>query len=426
MSIKININEINDENREKINDELQIIIKNESNFIPDKIIQPYDIINNDIYLPFGYASTLGYKRPIRTNFSSMNVKFEGELRHEQKLVKEEALNYLNKTGSIIISIQTGGGKTVTSICMACNIKLKTLIIVNKIVLMKQWEQSILQFCPTSQVQKLTTKTKKKDSDFFIMNAINISKMGREFYKDIGLLIVDECHLIMADTLSKSLQFINPRYLIGLSATPYRNDGLDPLINLFFGEHKIIRELRREHTIYKVDTGIKIELEVCESTKKVDWNAVLKTQSENSKRNDLIVEIIKHFKDLTFIVLCKRLKQASYIFKQLKESGEYVDNLMENKQEFDRECRVLVSIQFKTGVGFDWPKANSLLLASDTSSYFIQNLGRVFRRVDTTPIVFDIVDDNFILLNHYRERKKVYDSVGGQVKSFNKYFPELLK
>jgi superfamily II DNA or RNA helicase len=426
MSIKININEINDENREKINDELQIIIKNESNFIPDKIIQPYDIINNDIYLPFGYASTLGYKRPIRTNFSSMNVKFEGDLRPEQKLVKEEALNYLNKTGSIIISIQTGGGKTVTSICMACNIKLKTLIIVNKIVLMKQWEQSILQFCPTSQVQKLTTKTKKKDSDFFIMNAINISKMGREFYKDIGLLIVDECHLIMADTLSKSLQFINPRYLIGLSATPYRNDGLDPLINLFFGEHKIIRELRREHTIYKVDTGIKIELEVCESTKKVDWNAVLKTQSENSKRNDLIVEIIKHFKDLTFIVLCKRLKQASYIFKKLKESGEYVDNLMENKQEFDRECRVLVSIQFKTGVGFDWPKANSLLLASDTSSYFIQNLGRVFRRVDTTPIVFDIVDDNFILLKHYRERKKVYDSVGGQVKSFNKYFPELLK
>ena len=100
--------------------------------------------------------------------------------------------------------------------------------------------------------------------------------------------------------------------------------------------------------------------------------------------------------------------------------------MENKQEFDRECRVLVSIQFKTGVGFDWPKANSLLLASDTSSYFIQNLGRVFRRVDTTPIVFDIVDDNFILLKHYRERKKVYDSVGGQVKSFNKYFPELLK
>ena len=67
----------------------------------------------------------------------------------------------------------------------------------------------------------------------------------------------------------------------------------------------------------------------------------------------------------------------------------------------------------------------MLLATDTSSYFIQNLGRVFRKQDTIPIIFDLVDDNFILLKHFKERTKVYNEVGGRIKSFNKEFPDLI-
>ena len=423
MSLKIEINKLTNKERTKINEELLLILKNDSKILADKEIQPFDIINNYIYLPFHYASNeLTYKRPDRNLFPSMNVKFEGKLRDEQIIVKKEALEKLTNKGCTILSLYTGFGKTILAINLACNIKLKTLIIVNKIVLIKQWEESILKFCPTSLVQKLTTKSKMKDADFYIMNAMNIEKMGRKFYENIGLVVCDEAHLLVAETLSKSLQYLTPRYLLALSATPYRLDGLNKLLDLYFGEDKIIREMSREHIIYKVNTGIEIEMELVESTGKVNWGAVLKDQSENEERNELIIKIIRKFNDRNFLVLCKRVEQAQYLFNKLKELGEYTDNLIGSKQDFDRDCRILVGIHQKVGTGFDWAKADALLLATSLKSYFIQSLGRVFRRRDTTPIVFDLVDNNFILLKHFKSRVEVYDSVGGKIKNFNKEFP----
>ena len=146
MSLKISLDLISNKNREKINNELKIEIENESTFLPNKIIQPFDLINNDIYLPFAFAiQEVDTKRPLRNKFSTMITEFKGILRPEQKVVKNEAIDFLTKTGSVIISAYPGFGKTLLSINLACSIKLKTLIIVNKIVLMKQWEESILKF-----------------------------------------------------------------------------------------------------------------------------------------------------------------------------------------------------------------------------------------------------------------------------------------
>ena len=421
MSIRTNIDKLDYDSRQKINTDLKITIPG----MVSKYVFPYNIVNDDIYVPFAYGTNeLKLKRPLRTEFPAMNLKFEGTLRDEQLEIKKEAINILSNSGCVVISLYTGGGKTITSINIACDIKLKTLVIVNKIVLIKQWEDSIMQFCPSARVQKLTTKSKFDDScDFYIMNAINIPKMGVKFFSKIGLIIGDEVHLLVAETLVKSFLNISPRYLIALSATAYRDDELGGLLPLFFGKRGITREMKREHIVYKVETGIKIENEISEETGKINWGAVLNTQSSNKERNDMIVKIIRHFKDRVFIIMCKRVEQARYIHDQLKEAGENVDNLIGSRQTFNRDCRILVSIQTKTGTGFDWPKVNTLLLATDTRSYFIQSLGRIFRTKDTVPMVFDIVDNNFVLFKHYKERKEVYDKVGGKVKLFNREFPE---
>jgi superfamily II DNA or RNA helicase len=100
------------------------------------------------------------------------------------------------------------------------------------VLVKQWQQALNKFCPDSSVQVLTAKSVMEDCDFYIMNAINVSKHDKNFYKDIGFLMVDEIHCIMAEGVSKCLQRIVPRYLLGLSATPYREVGLDILLDLY--------------------------------------------------------------------------------------------------------------------------------------------------------------------------------------------------
>ena len=135
MSILYNIDLLSDKQREKIHDEL--IIKIESNkynpFAPKKEIYPYEIKNNYISLPFSYSVTeLDMKRKLRESYPEMNVKFEGVLREEQKEIRKESISSLSKTGSVVISLYTGGGKSITALALACHIKLKTLIIVNKV------------------------------------------------------------------------------------------------------------------------------------------------------------------------------------------------------------------------------------------------------------------------------------------------------
>jgi superfamily II DNA or RNA helicase len=423
MSLKINTETLSNETIDKINENLIVRINNGSSLV--KTLYMYEIINENIYLPFSYAvNELKRKRRLRSDFSIMNIDFAASLRDQQKVVKEEAINLLNKTGSVIISCYTGFGKSICAINLAQTIKLKTLIIVNKIVLINQWKESILNFCPDSNIQKLTSKSAfDSTADFYIINAINVEKLGKEFLKDIGLVVVDEAHLIMAETLSKSLKYISPRYLIGLTATPYRPDGFDVLLELYFGKNKIIREMKREHFVYKVYTGFKPEMEKCENGK-INWGALLKSQSEDEKRNELIVNIVKKFKDRTFLVLTKRVEQAKLLFQKIKEEGEDVSSLIGSQQEFNRDCRILVGITSKCGTGFDFPKLDALLLACDVAQYFIQVLGRVFRKLDTIPLVFDFIDDNPILLKHFREREETYIKCGGRLINFNRKFSDL--
>ena len=423
MSLKINTETLSNDTIDKINEELIVRISNGPSLV--KTLYMYEIINENIYLPFSYTvNELKRKRRLRIEFSIMNVEFAASLRDTQKIVKEEAIKLLNKTGSVIISCYTGFGKSICAINLAQTIKLKTLIIVNKIVLINQWKESILNFCPDSNTQKLTSKSVfDSTADFYIINAINVEKLGKEFLKDIGLVVVDEAHLIMAETLSKSLKYISPRYLIGLTATPYRPDGFDVLLELYFGKNKIVREMKREHFVYKVFTGFKPIMEKCENGK-INWGALLKSQSEDEKRNELIVNIVKKFKDRTFLVLTKRVEQAKLLFKKIKEEGEDVSSLIGSQQEFNRGCRILVGITSKCGTGFDFPKLDALLLACDVAQYFIQVLGRVFRKLDTIPLVFDFIDDNPILMKHFREREETYIKCGGKLINFNRKFSDL--
>ena len=417
MSLTINLTELSFENREKIRTELEIKLENKYGIGQPRYIYPYIIEGDNIKLPFAYAVSLQIHRPKRELFPPINIKFDGELRPEQKIVRINALKCLSNTGSVMISAYPGFGKTAGAINLATSIKFKTLIIVNKIVLIKQWKESILKFCPTAKVQTLTAQSKKQDVDFYIINAQNTEKMGKTFFADIGTCVVDEAHMIMAETLSKSLQYVYPRYLIGLTATPYRPDGLDVLLNFYFGKYKIIRKLHREHTAYKVSTGFKPPVEKTIQGR-INWGSILDAQANNDERNDLIIRIIQHLSDRNFLVLAKRVEQGKYLVNSLKKYGESVTDLIGSNQEFDPEARILIGTCQKVGVGFDHSKLDTLLLATDLEEYFVQYLGRIFRKKDNTPIVFDLVDENSILNKHFNTRRKVYQEHGGIVKDFD--------
>ena len=382
-----------------------------------KYICLFDRDKNTAFIPFAYAKD--YKRPERKSFRQISPTFTSELRESQKEVCLQAINMLNNNGSVILSLYTGFGKTCSAIFLSTKIRLPTLIICHRIVLLNQWAESIKKFT-NATFQIVETNDELKEVDFYIMNAMNIPKNNRSFYKDIGLVIVDECHLILAESISKCMSYIIPRYVIGLSATAYRVDALHKLFDMYFGANRIEKKLFRKHTVYRINTNLIPEMKTNKSGQ-IDWSSILEFQAESKERNEMIIDIVKKHRTRTILILLKRISQATYLIDRLNEEKENVTSLIKSEQSFDKSARILVGTIGKCSVGFDHDKLDTLILATDLEQYFIQALGRIFRNqegIGNEPVVFDLVDDNPLLLKHFKSREKVYKDHGGTILNYN--------
>lgn len=427
MSREIHIDSVDEKDREQIVKDLQIEIKGSKfalNANPT-YIYPINVTEDYAYIPFAYGRTCAggpFLCPKRDLYKKMSCSFNGNLRDEQKEVKNEAIDHLNKYGSTIIAAFPGFGKTAMAIYLSTKVKLSALIITHRIVLINQWKNSIHKFCPTATVQILTAQSKMTDSDFYIMNASNVHKKDVSFFKNIGFLIVDEIHLIMAKSLSQCMQKIVPRYVLGLSATPYREDDLDILLDLYFGKRKIYRKLFRKHLVYKVKTTFVPTVEITKNGT-INWSVVLDSQANDKSRNEMIIEIVKKFDKRVFLILCKRKEQANLLVRRLCSEGEDVTSLIGKEQEYEQTSRILVGTSSKTGTGFDHPRLDALILACDIQAYFIQYLGRCMRTKEVVPIIFDIVDKNPILDKHFYDRQSIYLEHGGRIINFAEKYPD---
>ena len=85
--------------------------------------------------------------------------------------------------------------------------------------------------------------------------------------------------------------------------------------------------------------------------------------------------------------------------------------------------MLIATVSKVGVGFSFDKLDMLVLACDLKEYYLQFVGRVFRKPDVVPVIIDIVDKNPVLFRHFKSRLKVYQDCGGSVYDFRSMFPD---
>lgn len=401
-----------------------------------KVIYVYNMNEDDenrpCNIPFNYGLKLSLKknitieRPNRKILQNMCHNFQGNLREEQKNCRDQALTLLQSYKSVILSCYTGFGKTVTAINMASKIKLKTFIVVPKKQLLIQWQIEIKKFVPTASVMVVEPHKIKKieadnSPDFCIINACNIHKLDKNFIKSYGFVIIDEAHLQMTEKLSQNLLYLTPRYLLGITATPYREDGYNTLFKLFFGKEKVKYNLNKKHIVYRLKTGFTPSscLRIGPNYKtKIDWNSILDEQAKDEKRNQLIINIVRYFKERVFLILVKRVEHGQYIYDSLEKLGEKVTSLLGKQQQFDKEARILIGTNSKIGTGFDHPQLDTLLAAADMVSYYIQFIGRVMRRKDVQPMIFDLVDNHPILKRHFDKRLKVYLKHGGEIQNFD--------
>jgi superfamily II DNA or RNA helicase len=384
-------------------------------------------------LPFSYYfQNLESLPRIESECESREFDFVGNLLPRQNEVKKEVIEILNRTGSVVLSLHTGFGKTVMAIYLASKVKLRTIILCHRTIIIDQWVQSIKKYIPTAKVcilgEKLTKKALKErdydetNCDFLICNVVNVDKRDREFYASFGLLIIDEIHTICTTSFSKSLLYIFPEYVIGLSATPFRTDGMDRIIELFCGPEIVYRKLYIPFNVYKVNTNFKPNSETNISGT-LDWNSVLEDQATNLERNTLIVNICRYFTSRNILVLVKRKEHAAILRNMLASKGEDVDVFTGDSKECNYNCRVLIATYSISGCGFDHPKLDLMIGAADVLENFTQYIGRIFRRDDVSAIYIDLIDEMSTIKKHSMERLKICKELGGEVKPFSKSFPE---
>lgn len=394
-----------------------------------KAVCPYHITEDDqnVYLPYNWArnNVENCLPPPKSNFMPVSMDYTGKLRQGQADVKGEIIRILNETGSVKLAFYPGFGKTSLSVFLASKIGLRTVVITHRIVLMEQWKTSFERFCPDSRVKILKTGKKINDDDqVVIINAENVEKFGHIF-DSFGLVIVDEIHCIATESLIKSLFYFTPKYLIGLSATPTRPDGMDVLLDVYFGQQTLHKKLYRNHTYYQVKTLLE-PVVTCKADGTLDWNSLLVWQGSCPERNEMILKIIESFPDRHFLVLCKRVAQAEYLREKLEEKGETVCVLTGNNNSLEETARIVIASLQKVGVGFSHDILDALIIAADMEEYFVQYLGRVMRTEEVVPVVFDLVDTHNTCKRHFSTRKKISQDAGGTIKDFRKDFPEILK
>jgi superfamily II DNA or RNA helicase len=378
-----------------------------------------------VALPLRYALSLSRPDLHFTSYTApvpMPGKFAGQLRPEQLRVVNASMQHLTEARACIIEAAVGFGKTILATYMLTVANVPSLVIVNRIILLEQWCSAIRTFAPGLPVTAIMKDYAAVKCDpsagaqVFVVNAINVSKLSRELLASVKIVVVDELHLIMSNVLSKSLLHVQPLWLLGLSATPYRLDGLDAMIAAFFGTRRVAATIKRKCAVYTVKTALKPP--VSYKYGKINWHAVLDAQMLDDNRNRMIVDIVKSHPSRVFLLLVKRVAHAKLLSKLLDAEGIAHDVLTGATAYTETDNRVLIGTVSKCGTGFDAAKLNTLVLCSDVVNYYSQVLGRIMRRCDGDSVVFDIVDDNPILKKHYADRCTVYREVNAQFWEWN--------
>ncbi len=238
---------------------------------------------------------------------------------------------------------------------------------------------------------------------------------------VGHVVVDECHHAPADTFSRVVGQLPARYLLGLSATPYRRDGLDQVISYFLGpvvatmdERALADRLIKPHII-KRETGISVSGDgftelVSQLTSDRGRNALIvhdvASAVAEGRRCLVLSDRVGHVEELAILLQAEGLDAAALHGQQGKrQRGQVVAAAGQG------ELDVVVATCSLVGEGFDCPALDALFLATPVSyaGRIIQYLGRVSR---TAPgkkdaLVYDYTDGHPMLWASWRKRSEVY-------------------
>ncbi|MDN6596439.1 MAG: DEAD/DEAH box helicase family protein, partial [Lentilactobacillus parabuchneri] len=268
--------------------------------------------------------------------------FKGELHPEQLRALESLVSHSDG----ILSARTGFGKTVVAAQLIAKLNISTLILVHDKEIAKQWitqlnkfliiadEPFVHELTPTGRVKRKAAigsyfGTKHNRSgivDVATIQSFKNDKASTEILDQYGLVISDEVHHDAAFTFEQVIKAIKSKYLFGLSATPFRRDGQDPIILMRFGPVRYQTSMVDEKTVTDIKRIIIPRFTTLGITNLAATNYTINENYESmlkdGERNQSIVQDIKSCFDMNrhILVLTKRIAHVEILAGLLGNSN----------------------------------------------------------------------------------------------------------
>ncbi len=363
----------------------------------------------------------------------LKVTFVGNLRSDQEAAISEMLNH--DTG--VLCAPTAFGKTVTAAAMIVRRGVNTLILVHRTELLKQWQERLQVFLGVGKGMVGTIgggKAKPTGKiDIAVMQSVSRQGEVNSLVENYGQVIVDECHHVGAVSFDAILKRTKAKYVMGLTATPIRRDGQQPIIFMQCGPIR--------HTAASPDSAPR-DLEVLPRTRftEIDLptdagiqdvfrhlaNDTIRTQAIAAE----VCDAFKHGRKV--LVLTERTEHLDAIKIELDDIQPALFVLhgrMPRRQRAELVAklnvlppdapRVLLSTGKLVGEGFDHPPLDTLVLAMPVSwkGTLQQYAGRLHREhaSKTDVRIIDFVDTGHpALLRMWDRRQRGYRAMGYRV------------
>ena len=366
---------------------------------------------------------------------ALDVGFAGTLRPDQEVAVAAMLSH----DAGVLCAPTAFGKTVTAATMVARRGVNTLVLVHRTELLKQWQERLQSFLGVGKEMVGTIGGGKARPTGKIDIAVmqSLSRQGRinPIVDNYGHVIIDECHHIGAASFDAILKAVKAKYVLGLTATPIRRDGQQPIIFMQCGPIR--------YTAAK-PAGAPHDLEVLPRSRftRIDLPTdagiqdVFRHLANDRSRTEAIAAEVRDAigQRRKVLVLTERTEHLDAIkaaLDGLKPAPFVLHGRMSRKQRAglvaDLEAlppdapRVLLSTGKLVGEGFDHPPLDTLVLAMPVSwkGTLQQYAGRLHRehasKVDVR--IIDFVDTGHpALLRMWNKRQRGYRAMGYRVGS----------
>lgn len=408
-------------------------------------------LREDILKKFDNAGIRYKIEDKRTQGRELNISFKGELRESQIPAAETMLE--NETG--ILHAATAFGKTVVCCDMIARRGISTLILVDRADLMNQWIKRLDEFLDIDEelpeYQTKTGRTRKRKSlignlqgahdtltgivDVAMIRSLKKKDGFHPMLKEYAQVYFDECHHAASESAIEVLQEINAKYVYGVTATPKRGDGKEKINEFLLGPIRYrftakdrAEEQNIDHLVYPRFTRT---VKPHHLSKTPYGNDAYELIRNNDVRDEQIIRDVVDCVQAgrTPVVLTKYVDHANKLSERLKK---YADRLIlltgangtkvrraqvkELNEVDDSDSLILVGTGSLLGEGFDFPRLDTLFMATPVSGENVveQYVGRLNRDYDgkENVIVYDYVDSHIPKFDKmYAARLKAYKKIG---------------